>query len=433
MTKSAKSQVDVVVIGAGIVGCSTAYYLSKRGAKVALIEKGEVAGEQSSRAWGWVRQQGRNPREIPLSIFSKGLWSELSSEINADVEWIEDGSLKLAYTEEEMAHFESWAKEARDLGLDTRVISASEVKELVPALEGPFLGGVYTPSDGQAEPRKGTEAMARAAEENGAELYSHRSVEGFRVEGGVIKEVLTDQGGIEADSVVCAAGAWSSQLGRMVGVHLPQRVVKGTVVCTEPSEIVSHITVMSPDVTFRQKRDGTFYLSNGLRSDYYVNRDSFRDLGLFLRNYLRFRRNMKVHIGGELVKDLMRGLPWSSAQRHPFAHTVDIEPEPNGQHVRGALRSLENLIPSIGALGIKRTWAGMIDASPDATPVIGEAPEVKGFYFATCFSGHGFALGPGAGLLMSELILDGKTSIDIRPFRPSRFREGDMADWTKTI
>ena len=98
----------------------------------------------------------------------------------------------------------------------------------------------------------------------------------------------------------------------MVGVYLPQRVVKGTVVCTEPSEIVSHITVMSPDVTFRQKRDGTFYISNGLRSDYYVNRDSFRDLGLFLRNYLRVRHNMKVHIGGELVKDLMRGLPWST-------------------------------------------------------------------------------------------------------------------------
>ncbi|MEE9248671.1 MAG: FAD-binding oxidoreductase, partial [Dehalococcoidia bacterium] len=278
MAKSARSQVDVVVIGAGIVGCSTAYYLSKRGAKVALIEKGEVAGEQSSRAWGWVRQQGRNPREIPLSIFSKGLWSELSSEINADVEWIEDGSLKLAYTEEEMAKFESWAKEARDLGLDTQVMSASEVKELITSLEGSFLGGVYTPSDGQAEPGKGTEAMARAAKESGTDLYSHRSVQGFRVEGGTIKEVLTDQGGIEADSVVCAAGAWSSKLGRMVGVNLPQRVVKGTVVCTEPSEIVSHITVMSPDVTFRQKRDGTFYISNGVRSDYYVNRDSFRDI-----------------------------------------------------------------------------------------------------------------------------------------------------------
>ena len=146
------SKADVVIIGAGIVGCCTAYYLAKKGVKVAIVEKGEVAGEQSSRAWGWVRQQGRNPRELPLVMFSKGLWTGLTDEIGADVEWIEEGSLKLAYTEEDLSHFEEWAREARGLGLDTRVLTRDEVKREIPALEGPFVGGIHTPSDGQTEP-----------------------------------------------------------------------------------------------------------------------------------------------------------------------------------------------------------------------------------------------------------------------------------------
>ena len=155
-----QSKADIVIIGAGIVGCCIAYYLAKKGVNVVLVEKGEVAGEQSSRAWGWVRQQGRNPREIPLVMFAKQLWTGLSDEIGADVEWIEGGSLKLAYTDDDLSEFEAWAREARDLGLDTTVLSREAVKREVPGLSGPFLGGIFTPDDGQTEPRRATEAIA---------------------------------------------------------------------------------------------------------------------------------------------------------------------------------------------------------------------------------------------------------------------------------
>ena len=427
------SKADVVIIGAGIVGCCTAYYLAKKGVNVAVVEKGEVAGEQSSRAWGWVRQQGRNPREIPLVMFSKGLWTGLADEIGADLEWIEDGSLKLAYTEDDLAHFEDWAREARDLGLDTTVLTRDEVKREIPALEGSFLGGIHTPSDGQTEPRRATEAIAWAARENGVALQTGRAVEGIEVEGGAVKAVVTDKGRIETEKVVCAAGAWAAKVGRMVDVHLPQRVVKGTVVCTEPAGIVSHCTVMTPDVTFRQKRDGTFYISNGTRSDYYVDLDSFRNLGLFMRNFLRVRRTMNVHVGRDLIEDVARALPGSRARTHPFAHTVGVEPEPNDRFVDQAIRHLRRLLPSVGELGIRRTWAGRIDASPDATPVLGEAPGVKGFYFATGMSGHGIAMAPGAGLAMSQLVTGETPSVDLHPFRFTRFQERDAADWRKTL
>ena len=205
-------------------------------------------------------------------------------------------------------------------------------------------------------------------------LHTRRAVEGLEVEGGAVKAVVTDKGRIETDKVVCAAGAWASKVGRMVGVHLPQRVAKGTVVCTEPTEIISHCTVMTPDVTFRQKRDGTFYISNGTRSDYYVDLQSLQNFGLFIRNFLRVKKTMTVHVGKELFDDVLRALPGSPAKAHPFAHTVGVEPEPNGRFVEQSISHLRKLLPSVGELGIQRTWAGRIDASPDATPVLGEYP-----------------------------------------------------------
>ncbi len=168
-------------------------------------------------------------------------------------------------------------------------------------------------------------------------------------------------------------------------------------------------------------------------TDYDVTLDSLRHLSLFLRNFRRVRRNLSIHVGRELLGDVLRALPWSSSRRHPFAHTVGVEPMANMKHVEMSRKSLVKLIPSLGNIGIQRVWAGRIDASPDAMPVLGEVPGLKGFVFATGFSGHGFAMGPAAGLVVSELILDGKASVDTHPFRYSRFKEKDMADWTKTI
>lgn len=427
------TRADVVIIGAGIVGCCIAYYLAKKGLNVVIVEKGEVAGEQSSRAWGWVRQQGRNPREIPLVMFAKQLWTGLSDEIGADVEWIEGGSLKLAYTDDDLSEFEAWAREARDLGLDTTVLSREAVKREIPALSGPFLGGIYTPDDGQTEPRRATEAIANAARENGVSLRTSHTVERLEVENGAIKAVVTENGRIETDKVVCAAGAWTAKVARMIGVKVPQRVVKGTVACTEPAPFVSYCTVMTPEVTFRQKQDGTFYISNGTHSDYYIDLEALRDVGLFMRNFLRIRKRTSIHLGKELIDDIFRVLPGSPARARPFAHTIGVEPKPNTDFVDRSIRHLRRLLPSVGRLEVRRTWAGRIDASPDATPILGEAPGVKGFYVATGMSGHGIAMGPGVGLVMSQLIMGETPSVDLHPFRLSRFKQNDSADWRKTL
>lgn len=421
-----QTQADVIVIGGGIVGSAAAYYLAKRGTRVILVEKGDIADEQSSRAWGFVRMQGRDPAELPLMVASNALWQGLSEELSADIEWVQGGNLGLATDEARLEQYRSWLPLAKDVGLDTRLLSRAEVQQLVPALQGPFVGGMYTPSDGHAEPRKATTAFARAAQEQGALVYTGCAAERVEVTAGRVTGVRTEKGLLRAPVVVCAAGAWSARLGAMVGLSLPIRVVRSTAAQTVPVPPITSSGVWAGGVALRQRTDGTLYIAGGGMSDYYITLESFRHMRLFLPSYLKNWRMFRMHVGSELLKDINRRMPWSPARRHPFAHTVGVEPEPNRRSVAETRRNLMALIPSLQGVRIRRAWAGYIDATPDAVPVLGPVGRPHGFIFATGFSGHGFAMGPIAGQLVSEMILDGKPSIDIHALRYSRFREGDV-------
>ena len=426
-------EADVVVIGGGIVGCSIAYFLAKRGLKAVLLEKGEISDEQSGRNWGWTRQHGRDPREIRLAMLSLDIWTEFAEELGRDFERIREGSLRLAYSDDEMARHEAWAQGVQGLDIDSTVLSRAEVKELIPQLDGPFLGGTYTQSDGQAEPRKATVAIAEAAGDLGATVVTHCAVEDIETRNGAVTQVTTEAGSIKTPTVVCAAGAWSSKVGKFVGLNLPQRAVTATVACTTPVPVFTHTVVGGADVSFRQKRDGTLYIA-ALGPVYYdVDTESLNHLRLFMPNFRRARGNIHIRVGKELLRDIGRRMPWSPARKHPFAHTVGVEPEPDQRMATAALANLHKLVPSLGDVGIQRVWAGRIDVTPDAVPVIGRVPEVEGFVFATGFSGHGFALGPGVGFVVAELVAEGNSSIDLGPLRYSRFEEGDLADYTKTI
>ena len=421
-------QADVVVIGGGIVGCAAAYYLAKRNAKVILVEKGRIAGEQSSRAWGFVRIQGRDPDEVPLMVESNRIWQNLEAELEADIEWVQGGNLAIARDAERAQRFRDWLPVAREFGIETRLLTGKQVEELIPGIRGPFSAGMYTPIDGHAEPHKATEAFANAARELGADIRTYTTAEGFELVNGRIGGVHTDRGLIFAPVVINAAGAHAAKLARMVGLALPQRSVRATVAETTPVEPVTPIGTWAPGVAFRQKQDGAFYLAGGASSIHDITLESFRQAPMFLPNYLKNRSIFRLRVGRALVDDIARSLPWSEAREHPFAHTVDVEPEPDRETAVKSIKGFVQLFPELrGKVKIRRMWAGMIDATPDAVPVIGEAEEVPGFIFATGFSGHGFAFGPIAGKLLAELILDGRPSIDLHAFRFSRFKEGDLA------
>src|SRR5215510_10207020 len=415
---------DVVVVGAGIVGCATAFFLARRGARVVIVERGVVPGEQSRKNWGFVRQQGRDPLEMPLVIEANRLWQGLSRELNADIEWIQGGNLALAADEARMARFETWLPVAHEHGLPTRLLRGRDLETVVPGLAGGWVGGMHTPGDGHADPEKTTDAFARAAVAHGATLHLECAVQSVVTRAGAVAGVVTEQGEIRAPAVVCAAGAWSSRLARTLGLRLPQRWVRGTVARTTPAPAVTACAVWGPGVAFRQRRDGSFNIAAGGALDHDVTLESLHQLRFFLPNYWKNKALFRFHVGRPLVESLVAALPGSSARRQPLLWDRAIEPVPNPAKVQRSLAELQRVLPSLPPLAIARSWAGYIDATPDLVPVLGEVPAPRGLILATGFSGHGFAMGPIAGRLVAELIVDGKTSLDIAGFRHTRFAEG---------
>ena len=424
---------DAVVIGAGIAGCATAYYLSKKGLNVVVVDKGEVGDEQSSRAWGFVRQQARTARELPLMIAGAIVWQEMEKELGADVEWNQGGSLTLAGDEEILGRIRAWLKVGEQFGIETRFLTNEDVKELLPAMRGEWLGAMYTPSDGHAQPNKATNAIAIGAREHGALFRTMEAVEGIEVTDGQVSAVVTERDRIVTKNVVCAAGAWSHKVARMVGQTLPYRMVRASVGQTNPTDHITDMAVIGPRIAFRQRPTGEVYIAPGPGgTDYDVDLDSFKHIRLFMPNFRRNREMFRLHVGSALIKDILRSLPGSPSRRHPFAHTVGVEPEPNRKVIDKALITFKSMFPDLQDLKIEHYWSGRIDATPDALPVIGEADSPKGFYFCTGFSGRGIGIGPIAGKVTAELIADGESSVDIHALRHSRFMDGDM-DMIKAV
>jgi glycine/D-amino acid oxidase-like deaminating enzyme len=295
---------------------------------------------------------------------------------------------------------------------------------VVPGLAGGWAGGLHTPSDGHADPVKATDALARAAVAHGASIHLGCAVQGVATRAGAVSGVVTERGEVQSAWVVCAAGAWSWRLARTLGLALPQRWVRGTVAQTTAAPPVTACAVWGPGVAFRQRRDGSFNIAAGGALDHDVTLDSLRQVRFFLPSFWKNKALFRFHVGRPLARSLVAALPGSPARRHPLVWDRGIEPMPNPDKVASSLAELGRVLPALPPLGIARSWAGIIDATPDLLPVIGEVRAPRGLVFATGFSGHGFAMGPIAGRLVSELIADGKASLDLAPFRFSRFAEG---------
>jgi len=416
---------DVAVIGGGIAGCASAFELARRGLKVVLYEKGRVAGEQSGRNWGFVRQQGRDPHEIPLMMACNRIWQDLEATLEADVEWRRLGVLYLADDAAEMARYEAWLDRARPYRLDSRLIGPREVEALVPGMARAWAGGLFTPSDGQADPVKATTAFARAAERHGATIRTGCLVERIETAGGRVIGLRSERGAVAADAVVVAAGAWTSALLRRLGVSLPQLAVRSSVLRTTPGPVLPLPATCTPRLGFRQRRDGSFNVALAERHDHEIGLDSLRHLAAFWPSYLRNRAGTVLRLGAKLLDDIEAALGGDAALRRRLAADRVLDPAPDGALLEGALARFRALLPSCAGLGVQETWAGMIETTPDALPVLGELPGLSGLVVATGFSGHGFGMGPIAGRLTAELIAEGRTSLDLSAFRFGRYAAGD--------
>ncbi|MEE9199221.1 MAG: FAD-binding oxidoreductase [Dehalococcoidia bacterium] len=425
-----EKRAEVVVIGGGISGCAIAYNLAKRGAQVVLLEKGQIADEASGRTWGAVRRQGRQAPEVPLAMESLKLWGQLSEELGSETHFIRGGNLLLAGDDKELADFQETVKITKQLGLESDIVDRKRIiEEIVPGIQGTFVGGMYSPSDGYAHPVKTTNAFAQAAQEHGAKIYTRCPVERIETTDGKVRSVVTDKGEIETDTVVNAAGVWAARLARTCGVKIPMRIIRTHVTITEPKPDFTSPLVWTPGVSFRPTVDGNILLGAGgkIPVDHDIDLSSIQDFTLFRKGFFQFRKQIKIHVGRPLLNDIMSRLPGTAIHGRFFASTVGVEPEVNWDSIRKMREAFFEHMPHLRGLRFVKTWAGWIDLTPDIIPILGEVPGVKGLILATGFSGHGFALGPITGRVISELVLDGKPSLPLDDFRLSRFKEKGVA------
>ena len=415
---------DVVVIGAGIVGVSTAWFLARQGVRVVVCEKGLVAGEQSSRNWGWVRVQGRDPREMPMAVHAMRIWRGLAEEIGEDVGYEQGGCIFAARTEREYRKLAGWLDVAREFELDTRMIEADELKQQVPGSTIGWRGAIYTPSDGRAEPQKAAPAIARAVARNGGTILTSCAVRGLDVEAGRVSGVVTEHGTIRTASVLCAAGAWTSLFCRSLGIKLPQLKVRGTVVRTAPAKQVLHGNVYDINLGIRRRQDGGYSVAHGTRLDHEITPSTFRFATKFLPALMQEMGGLRISVGKAFLEEWRTPHNWSLDSETPFEQTRVLDPGPNPRVVKAIRKNLDKVFPVLADTEIVEAWGGMVETTPDVVPVIEESAKIPGFHIATGLSGHGFGLGPGAGYACAGMLTGQHTGIDLEPFRLSRFFDG---------
>ena len=418
------ARADVVIVGGGIIGASAALFLAERGVSTVLCEKGHIAGEQSSRNWGWCRKMARDPREIPLVIESLRLWQGMNQRVEAETGFRTCGIMYLADKQDDLARLAGWLEHARDFQLDTRVIDGTEVARLLPGSAKPWAGALYTPSDGKAEPQIAAPAIAAAARRHGATILAGCAARGVETEAGRVAAVVTEKGRIACQSVVLAGGAWSRLFCGNLGIDLPQLKVLGSVMRTERFDGGPEISASGGLFGYRKRMDGGYTVATlGVRTIDLVP-DSLRLLPEYLPAIRLHWKKLRLQIGRRFAEEWRTKRCWSLDQPSPFEAVRVLDPAADPVVLERARASIAEAFPAFRNVAVAESWGGMIDVMPDAIPVISAVDSLPGFFVATGFSGHGFGIGPGAGRLVADMVTGAPPLVDPAPFRLSRFSDG---------
>lgn len=407
------SSADVVVVGGGIVGAFTALELAEKGMSVALIEKGEIAHEQSGRNLGWVRMTGRAPAEIALMAAALRNWEALNDRTGRETGYVRCGIAYADKSAQEAHSRRSWSTQP---GADAfQPMEISDLRSLFPGCNFPSAGGLYGPHDGRAEPQLVAPAVAEAARARGAKIFTNCAVRGFEVTDGGISKAITSKGAINTRAVVVAGGIWSTLLLRRFGVSFPQLEVMATVMCTQPLD-GPDVSFGTGDFAFRRRLDGGYNVGS-FKTRVQIGPDTIR-YGL---KYLKAAGTQKIQYvpSRRFFADLLRGASWELQKPGPFeTKRPEVLPWFDQQHV---LRQVAGYFPFLSRARVSRSWVGLLDVTPDTLPVIDAIEDLPGLFLASGFSGHGFGLAPAAGQLIAEMVAGEALTVDPVPFAFSRF------------
>lgn len=366
---------EVVIIGGGIIGCAAAYNLAKKGASVIVLEADDSIGNGgSSRNGGGVRQSGRDPRELPLAMYSvEHLWPVLSEELGVNVEYHKEGNLRLGKTEKHMEILQGLTDRATACGLDVKMISGEEVRAINPYLSEEVIGASWCPTDGHANPLIATLGYYKRARDLGVCFYTGEEVVQIQKVRGKARRVITKKNVYEGEKIIVAAGYESRKIAETVGIDIPMRkeLIEALVTEAEPKMFPQMLGTADADFYGHQTDHGSFVFggASGFES---VNKDN--------------------------------GTNATSSITAPCI-----------------CRGIMKYIPKLANAKIVRTWAGYEDLCADGIPVISPVEEVPGLILACAFTGHGFGISPVVGILLSQMALEKQTLLDMKEFRYDRF------------
>lgn len=367
---------DVIIIGAGIIGCATAYYLAKSGCKVTVLEKSNSVGDGgSSRNGGGVRQSGRDPRELPLMMYGvQHMWPNLSNELEIDVEYCQGGNLRLGKTEDHRRILEQLTEKACECGLDVQMISGEDARKINEHLSYDVICASWCPSDGHANPLKATLAYYVRARDLGVTFITGIEVKSLIKKRGKILGVETNSGDFFSSSVLLAAGYESRDLAETVGLDLPINSEKIETLVTEamPTMFSQMLGTAMADFYGHQTKDNSFVFGGS-------------------SGYEAFNRDNGTPVTSSIVAS-------------------------------ATCRGIMGYFPTLTSAKVVRTWGGWVDKCVDGVPILGDVEENPGLYLACAFCGHGFGIAPPVALTMAELIMTGRTTIDISEFHYNRFK-----------
>jgi len=418
---------DLVIVGGGVAGICTALFAARRGLRVVVCEKGRVAAEQSSRNWGWIRQQGRDIGELPIVMEALRHWADFAAVLGDGLGLRRVGTVYVERSAKDAEENAKWWQSARELGLDTVHLSRQGLAEHLPDVPAAWRGALFTPSDSRAEPWVAVPMLARLAVAEGVTIVEHCAVRGLDIAAGAVQGVDTEQGRIAAPQVLVAAGAWSRLFLGGAGVNIPQLSVLASVAATEPMAGPWGANVSDGVYAFRTRADGGLTLAPGFDHDFFIGPDAFASLPKYLKTLMNDWRHTRFRAMAP------RGYPdaWTTARRwaapSPFEGCRILSPKPNLTSLARAASAFAATFPKAPPLRLRKTWAGMIDTLPDVVPILDRVPQVPGLWLATGLSGHGFGIGPGVGRVMADLIAGQPAGHDLSRFRFARFTDGSRS------
>ncbi|MEO6359774.1 MAG: FAD-binding oxidoreductase, partial [Sphingomicrobium sp.] len=385
-------------------------------------------GEQSSRNWGWCRQQNRDARELPMATRSLDLWDRFSAETGEHTGFERCGLFYVSDNEEELATWASWRDFARTAGVTTHVLTSDEASERAGFTGRRWRGGVFSPSDGIANPGLAAPAVAKALMKLGGTVHQACAARGVETAGGAVTGVVTEKGTIRTPLAIMTGGAWASSFCHQLGVRFPQAAVRQSIIAVATGGVSLPDAFYSKSFSMTRRGEGCHTLAISGRARVDPTMQFLRFSREFIPMFLRRWRNLSpgdlegIRSGHENVSR------WRLDRPTPMEGMRILDPKVDRTVVRLLQSRAAALIPALGSAPLVGSWAGYVDSTPDGVPVISEVPSIPGFVLAAGFSGHGFGIGPGAGHLVADIATGEVPIVDARPYRLARFDRGMALD-----